>query len=289
MSDPPTLLTLPGELRNKICQYALTSDGPLYLLPLCGMNREHLLTDVKPKSIFHKHFNKLKFVCKELYAETAGLEIKFNNVTFTTYAIGYGHANTLDAEHWFFDFVAPMTLKKMQWLSTVVIATDEKCLSMQVTQAPVLPHLSALITFAKHHPTIEVRYQFTNFGFDGEARSPFRNFLHAGLGLIVAFQDVAIGEQAAISMFGNHARPPVVCDTAAVWSARWNIKQMLKGVKNFAVWPTDEEKMEKESRSVHHSGMWAQQQATRGSDKDTMAYVWLSYMRFWYKEGISGA
>jgi hypothetical protein len=129
----------------------------LYHLEPYGGRQQHEFRDESqdtPKGR-SSQFNSPKLVCKQLHAETAGLEIQFNCVIFTPSG---GSGKT--AEHAFFDFVALMTLKKMDWLSTVIIATNEKCLSATVTRSPDLPHLPALVSFAKHHPTIDIRYQF---------------------------------------------------------------------------------------------------------------------------------
>jgi hypothetical protein len=135
---------------------------PIYHLPPYNASAPPRLTGTE--SFYRPHFNLVKFVCKQLYAETAGLEVQFNSVVFTPNAAASTQIFK-SAEQYFFDFVAPMTLKKLGWLSTVIIATEMKCLGPSVRDPPNLPYFSALVAFAKHHPTTDVRYQFVNFQF----------------------------------------------------------------------------------------------------------------------------
>jgi hypothetical protein len=77
-----------------------------------------------------------------------------------------------------------MTLKKLDWLSTVIIATESKCPDPNVARPSDLPHFSALVAFAKHHPTIHLRYQFANFEFDQAFLHPGYHFVYVGIALM---------------------------------------------------------------------------------------------------------
>lgn len=69
------LLGVPGEIRNKIHEYALgTNSGTVYLLNACGRPRARYPTV--------KGHNQLKYTCRQLYNETAGLELKYNDFNF---------------------------------------------------------------------------------------------------------------------------------------------------------------------------------------------------------------
>jgi hypothetical protein len=68
--------------------------------------------------------NQLKFICKQLYAETAGLEVKFNSIVFAE-ADRAGKS----AEELFLEFIQAMTPGKISWLSTVIIESDARRLS----------------------------------------------------------------------------------------------------------------------------------------------------------------
>jgi hypothetical protein len=80
-------------------------------------------------ALVHPSFNKLKFVNRQLRAETAGLELQFNPVFLSPYRLRAfkRNPNALDhrrikkpAKEWFFSFVVHC----VTWLTTVIIASD---------------------------------------------------------------------------------------------------------------------------------------------------------------------
>ncbi|KAI8936733.1 hypothetical protein NX059_007120 [Plenodomus lindquistii] len=85
-NQPTTLLTLPGEIRNRIYQYALAE--PLGLFARISQHSRDT------KMILCKHAptgpsqsdktepNQIKYVCKQLYKETADIELQMNTLTF---------------------------------------------------------------------------------------------------------------------------------------------------------------------------------------------------------------
>jgi hypothetical protein len=77
------LLRLPPELRNRIYGYALTINKDL-CYAYHGTGVTPLLCDAYPDSYlsttFGIEFNKLKYVCLQLYVETAAIELRFNTV-----------------------------------------------------------------------------------------------------------------------------------------------------------------------------------------------------------------
>ncbi|KAF2478368.1 uncharacterized protein BDR25DRAFT_188913, partial [Lindgomyces ingoldianus] len=77
------LLQLPGEIRNKIYEFALYE--PAGIQYRYWTNRTHkkpiFFVDQKT-STEPQEFNQLKYVCGKLHTETAGIEIKFNNLIF---------------------------------------------------------------------------------------------------------------------------------------------------------------------------------------------------------------
>jgi hypothetical protein len=73
----PQLLHLPGEVRNKIYKYALdTGSRGLYLLK--GRGGPERVGD----HTLRLGHNQLKYTCRQLYHETADVELKYNNVNF---------------------------------------------------------------------------------------------------------------------------------------------------------------------------------------------------------------
>lgn len=78
MGKPKTLVSLPPEIRNRIYEFALNSDGALcYFAAEASSNRKSFFyTHPQPDSHSPTEFNQVKFVNRQLYSETAGLELK---------------------------------------------------------------------------------------------------------------------------------------------------------------------------------------------------------------------
>ncbi|KAI4953036.1 hypothetical protein J4E86_006575 [Alternaria arbusti] len=85
MSTESPLLKLPGELRNKIYELALSSPSPLYLhspeAPRQVVRHSENLGALGTPSPVKRYveFNMLKYVNRQLYSETAGLDFKYNS------------------------------------------------------------------------------------------------------------------------------------------------------------------------------------------------------------------
>lgn len=78
-----SLFALPRELRDIVYDYALTEDNGLIL-----KKRDLAPSDLSPPSFvalrhdyFRKEANQLKYVCRQLYHETKGRELRLNKVT----------------------------------------------------------------------------------------------------------------------------------------------------------------------------------------------------------------
>ena len=81
MSQPHNLLTLSGELRNLIYEYALTYSNALYVVDNP--------TEPTSKPTFHalglqgaesSELKQLQYVSRQLRKETEGLELKYNSI-----------------------------------------------------------------------------------------------------------------------------------------------------------------------------------------------------------------
>ncbi len=84
-----SLLGLPGEIRNRICEYVLTAKQQLIFAPTFqkeeGYFKENNKIELHATSFDNysdtsKEFNQIKYVSRQLYKETAGLEAKFNGL-----------------------------------------------------------------------------------------------------------------------------------------------------------------------------------------------------------------
>ncbi len=76
------LLRLPGEIRNRIYEYALAADDNKISAKPCGLDSKNVQIHLYLPENENIDFNLLKFVCRQLYKETAGIEAKFNTVYF---------------------------------------------------------------------------------------------------------------------------------------------------------------------------------------------------------------
>jgi hypothetical protein len=204
----------------------------------------------------------LEFVCKQLYAETVGLELQSNNVVFNpdgeVIPTNPYESREYSAEQMLLAYTAPMTANKLSWLSTVTIATSLKgpCLQHNlgpyaaVEAGPAIPHFPALVTFAKQNPAIKVRYQFLNFAFNyieyGLSAHTSRNFTCAGVALMIAFRSIQGAGKEALKLLLEDDGD--VCDRAEAWGKIWHVAGQLKGVSNFVVWPMERRGQKKHLR-----------------------------------------
>jgi len=244
-----------------------------------------------PADHLHPTYNKVKFVNKQLYAETAGLEIRFNALLFSAQLVAPfrpdphlpAGRNTYrnSAEQWFFTFIAPMTPRKLEWLSTVIIATEVKSLSLMNPEAPAMLDLPALAMFCKQHPKIDLRYQFQDFNIGFSNLDRALTFLTAGMALTTARH----GNEAGLKVKQALLDLSIVIDLAYIeaqrWREVWNIKRLLEGVENFIFWPTTpstEGELSASQRFKH--------QAESHGLSDTDLNDWLRYGKMWTRNGI---
>jgi hypothetical protein len=86
MSTPFPLFRLPGELRNRVYELVLTSSEPLrYSVYSADQVEKPVLGVATTSDRVAVEFNQLKYVNKALYAECAGLEIKYSDISFGSY------------------------------------------------------------------------------------------------------------------------------------------------------------------------------------------------------------
>jgi hypothetical protein len=301
-APPSILLRLPGEIRNKILQFALTSAAPLHhRQPKATQSKQvashhHRLIEGRHFEYLadgaHPEFNKIKLVNKQLHSETAGLEVQYNAITFSPQFVLPFRPNTVarhnryskSAEQWLFDFVAPMKASKLAWLSMVIIDSKAPCLSVTNPKAPPMPDLPALVSFCKQNPEVEVRYQFANFEFDWTVENPSLIFFTVGLVLTTALKGDEAGETAKEALLSQSTWLQVLYKEARHWREVWNIAYLLKDVNNFTVWPTVQ------PTGDYFAGYFT---ITIDAEKlhagDTRVWDWYRYAKLWVENGISGA
>jgi hypothetical protein len=185
----------------------------------------------------HRSFNRLRYVCKQLYAETAGMELQFNSILFSCQplqpfvAAGRlpAHRNPIvkSAEQWFQDFTASITRRKLKWLSTVIITSGLECLTMRNLDAPAMPNLPVLATFCKKNPKIELHYYFQNFDFDHDDPTPVLNFLTARVALTTAVKGADAGKKARDDLLEPQPWVRVLYEESKHGREIWRIEYFL--------------------------------------------------------------
>jgi hypothetical protein len=136
------LLKLPGELCNRIYQFALTTSRGIYLDPDNPTRFLDAAVDDKIPYEDRKTVNLLKFTCRQLYKETAGIEIQFNRVEF------FGCPQPSDRRfcysnrpyNWspgpaqaFNDFISNCTATKAKWFREI---TCTLCCDLSIPSCP---------------------------------------------------------------------------------------------------------------------------------------------------------
>jgi hypothetical protein len=218
------LLSLPGELRNLICQYALTSSHGLYMNPggygqpprifeedperIISIEENHSEWDsdwsedldytlnkkkdvieiLKPgQDLSSSTFNQIKYTCHQLYQETAGIEVMFNNIRFLK---SVTHAYSAET---FFDFMRGCKPDKAAWFTNISLEgnpflspailyyaspdwereSQEFPLDDRVDEAvddrhPVpLPHyLNSIAEYCLQHPSVMINFHLAPFSSD---------------------------------------------------------------------------------------------------------------------------
>jgi hypothetical protein len=291
------LLLLPAEIRNKILEFALTSPSPLFhrqpkpRQTSRTASRHHRLIEAihisSPTSHYHPEFNMLKFVNKQLHAETIGIELQFNAVRFQPYEViplstthlllGTRARINKSAEQWLFAFAAPMTATKLFWLTSVVIDSRVTCLSMDQAKAPAMPDLPALVSFCKAHTHIDVKYLFKNWTLDAEEVYPSLDFLTAGVALTMAIRGDAEGGRARDEMLGTQVWVGMLLSEAVHWRETWSVGFLMKGVRNLRVGPMVRKTARERGRRNEVLGV--------GEER---LDAWRRYAMAWVDAGICG-
>ncbi|KAF2829481.1 hypothetical protein CC86DRAFT_454078 [Ophiobolus disseminans] len=109
------LLHLPGELRNRIYTYTLTSERLLVYVKPDGPKKGSLAVANTGTNI---DFNQVKYVCRQLYYDTAGLELKYSSVAFNGTCF-YG----TDPARTFLNFLGACATSNVSWPTNIILST----------------------------------------------------------------------------------------------------------------------------------------------------------------------
>ena len=162
------LSMLPAEIRNTIYELALTAPEPLRCFdPVLWdeynpTNKRHYLylratpTDALDELAFEfdtVEYNQLKYVSKEVYAETVGLELKYNEITLrASRKNGYASSYLL-LNRW----LSSIPVTKRSWIKTIniTIETMSRCVEGGPEDAYTLTYLTRL---CNDNPSMRVKY-----------------------------------------------------------------------------------------------------------------------------------
>jgi hypothetical protein len=193
------LLRLPGEIRNLIYEYALTNEYGAYYRKEPG---------VKPKLYPARRacyeLNRLKYVCRQLYIETAGIELKFNTILFSCFLPAVKNMTEIAAADQFLTFVCPDPPLcnwsiSSGWTNTLrkVIISTKDALPLGPGNTPsekadnkVGSATRRLIKFCDTHPSASVYFEHPIF----TSTRGILNFLLIGAFLHAACRNKTLGE-----------------------------------------------------------------------------------------------
>lgn len=291
-SESTPFFRLPGELRNKIYRYVLTSPEPLYcnLFIMDDLDRakgitvgsffftDHLLGYEEDKEPSELVFNKLKYVNRKLHRETKGLELIYNTISF-------GHFDIIRAVNSLFHFTATVTPTKLSWISTVVIRSDDRCPS-HVTESGVLTEcigLPMLAMFCKQNPHINVHYVLRRFAYRECDLKPnldelWRAIYYMSMGMTLW---LGLGNDETIFdiWLPSSKTTGYIVRLANDWKKRQHLEQLLEGVRNFSIFPGE---TSIDSWFVETTHFLAEQAAEEEK-------CWLEWANRWIEHGITPA
>jgi hypothetical protein len=160
-SPPPTLLTIPPELRNTIFALALTSSTDLVQAHDTTNDTTDARLPFDPLKLAHRHpFNQLKLVNRQRHTETKDVEFQHNDLRFTQNALDDTTALPKATA-----YLVGLSPQKLSWVRSVTLAPMgidcPFCETMSFDRGfGRQNNVTArdLIDFCKAYPAIAVRY-----------------------------------------------------------------------------------------------------------------------------------
>jgi hypothetical protein len=254
--DSP-LLRLPGELRNRIYEFALTTgpDNPLNLAEPSvryedgQLRRRKAYSSTKSRSdSLDNEFNQLKYASRQLYTETAGLELQSSCIRFSGQVV----RGTLESgpAATFVSFLRTCSPSKSSWITRVhlQIGGNAKLLHTLLIEEP--SHFITIADFCRSHPAVRVSYLIDE---PVQMRSLYEAHYYFYMGV---FLKIALYHQDVCRLL------PDADDWARTWAVAddWATEEQVKsldvpnlriGVKGFRVTKASTDKM---WTAAFHSG-----------------------------------
>ncbi|KAF2877754.1 hypothetical protein BDV95DRAFT_588790 [Massariosphaeria phaeospora] len=193
----PSLLTLPGEIRNRIYEFALHNPEGLTHTTQIVKIREPQSGKKKAliKPLFHAfihplspgadnrpavEYNQLKYVCRQLYAETAGLELKLN-----AWVVPGKYDRRVSPEAMLVRFTRSCAPQRLTWLTNI-------SLSPTVCDCGAARDLRLLDRISQANPRLTINLFLSNFHFGRKAMYALR-LMSQGLAIALTLYGVNLG------------------------------------------------------------------------------------------------
>ncbi|KAF2115336.1 hypothetical protein BDV96DRAFT_646345 [Lophiotrema nucula] len=171
------LLRLPGELRNRIYQFALFSPDGIQVAKYSPRDHDkRALLDGKTGV----EFNQLKYVCRQLYDETVGLEVKYTEVIF----------RFAEPDEQFCRFMKNCAPTKKGWFTQISLV--ELFPSFSETGCCFnADAIASVVKFCRDHPHTKVRYCIAIFNSKGSVSCV--RFMNLAAFLCLVFRNEYLG------------------------------------------------------------------------------------------------
>ncbi|KAF1944323.1 hypothetical protein EJ02DRAFT_98719 [Clathrospora elynae] len=246
------LLRLSAELRNDIYQYVLTPDCKLFFSEAKPGRKARVVFENGDE---HQEFNQIKYVCRQLYAETAGLEAKYNMIyVHGSFPRGKGPAQK------FSEFLATCSRPRVSWFRNVLLSTSSHY-NMDSFIEPA-NFLFAIADFCRNNPDAAVVY--SPRAFDSRSRKVY-TFVLMGVYLTMAVRNKIPSCHIPMRKIQSHEG---YMRSARQWTDKQGIARM--DVPNLRFWPA----VELAPRFVHD--------ASRKSGGNS----WVAHVREWMENDI---
>jgi len=145
-------LDLPAELRYDIYRLALTNKTPLFAELNWPRGRVLLSASGSVNIDPTQEFNQLKYVCHQLNKETAGLELKYNDLEIRKldrHYLNVGEMLSLFACH--------VGKSKKHWLDGIVFHLKDNSTVLRQPKDRISSH-NTIVAFCTEHPLVTVHH-----------------------------------------------------------------------------------------------------------------------------------
>lgn len=291
--DRPTLLTLPAEIRNRIYQYALSNKQLSLVLPLGWVMFGEPIPPTHAKLAIHRpifidadsveimEFNQLKFVCRQLYAEAAGLELKYNDIAITQH---YWSSEYMVSEQ--FRQLAEQVKAKTHWLTGVTVTLDDmspRCgdyghVNQYSDHFPTIAEeIARLASWCRDNASVQIDVVLSGLTLFHHCDSCLRSFMLIGVAMTRMLTNIDISD--ILPRQEQRDIPIIINLMTRFWLDTVDINELRAPNLRWRVGPTDfdEDAVKKQIDVIaEYRPEW----------KDLMEKTWVDQARRWVQQGL---